>query len=126
MVHGKPTHTDHNLHDSSHHHQTSCKESVVFPLFNRAYSIITNKDGLTKENTRIKQVLKENVYQESIIAKIFERVTNNHSLLQSQQKTQAADIQEEKIRMSINLPYVEGTSKKLVLILRSHKIRSNF
>ena len=28
--------------------------------------------------------------------------------------------------MSINLPYVEGTSEKLWRILRSHKIRSTF
>ena len=39
---------------------------------------------------------------------------------------QATDIQEEEIRMSINLPYVEGTSEKLRRILRSHKIRSTF
>ena len=57
----KPTHTDQYLYYSSHH-QTSCKESVVSSLFNRAYSIITNKDDLHKENTRIKQVLKENGY----------------------------------------------------------------
>ena len=37
---------------------------------------------------------------------------------------QAADIQDEEIRMSINLPYVEGTSEKLRSILRSQKIRS--
>ena len=37
----------------------------------------------------MKQVLKENVYQESIISKIFKRITNNHSLPQSQQLTQA-------------------------------------
>ena len=45
---------------------------------------------------------------------------------QSQQLTQAADIEEEEIRISINLPYVEGTSEKLRRILRSHKIRSTF
>ena len=95
-------------------------------LFNRAYSIITNKDDLHKENARIKQVLKENRYQEGIICKIFRRITNNYSLPQSQQLTQATDIQEEEIRMSINLPYVEGTSEKLRRILRSHKIRSTF
>ena len=39
---------------------------------------------------------------------------------------QATNIQQEKIRMSINLPYVEGTSEKLRRILRSHKIRSTF
>ena len=94
LVYRKPTHTDQYLHYSSHH-QTSCKESVVSSLFNRAYSIITNKDDLHKENARIKQVLKENGYQESIISKIFRRITNNHSLPLSQQLTQVKDIQEE-------------------------------
>ena len=125
LVYRKPTHTDQYLHYSSHH-QTSCKESVISSLFNRAYSIITNKDDLHKENARIKQVLKENGYRESIINKIFRRITNNHSLPQSQQLTQATDIQEEEIKTSINLPYVEGTSEKLRRILRSHKIRSTF
>ena len=46
----------------------------------------------------------ENGYQESIISKIFRRNTNNHSLPQSQQQlTQVTDIQEEEIRISINL-----------------------
>ena len=125
LVYRKPTHTDQYLHYSSHH-QTSCKESVVSSLFNRAYSIITNKDDLDKENTRIKQVLKENGYQESTISKIFKRITNNHNLPQSNQLRQATDVQKEEIRMSINLPYVEGTSENLRRILRSHKIRSTF
>ena len=100
LVYRKPTHTDQYLHYSSHH-QTSCKESVVSSLFNRAYSIITNKDDLHKENTRIKQVLKENGYQESIISEVFKRITNNHSFPQAQQLTQ-----EEEVRMSISLPKV--------------------
>ena len=79
-----------------------------------------------KENARIKQVLKKNGYRESIIIKIFRRITNNHSLPQSQQLTQATDNQEEEIRISINLPYIKGTSEKLRRILRSHKIRSTF
>ena len=68
-------------------------------------------------------MLTENGYQESIISKIFKRITNNHSLPQSQQLTQTTDIPEEEIRMSINLPYVKGTSEKLRRILRSHIIR---
>ena len=70
LVYRKPTHTDQYLHYSSHH-QTSCKQSVVSSLFNRVYSIVTNKDDLRKGNTRIKQVLKKNGYQESIISKIL-------------------------------------------------------
>ena len=121
LVQRKPTHTDQNLHYSTHH-QRRCKESVASSLFNTAYSIITGKDDLHKENARIKQVLKESRYQESIICKIFKRIINNHSLPQSQQLMQVTDIQEEEIRMSINLPYIE----KLWHILRSHKIRSTF
>ena len=73
-------------------------------------------------------MFKENGYQESIISKIFKRITNNHSLPETQQLTQTTDIEEEEIRMSINLnlPYIEGTSEKLQRILRSHKIRSTF
>ena len=103
LVYRKPRHTDQYLH-YSFHNQTSYKKSVVSSLFNRAYLIIINKDFSDKENARIKQVLKENGCQESIISKIFKTITNNHSLPQSQQLTQATDIQEEEIRMSINLP----------------------
>ena len=81
----EPTRTDGNQHCSSHH-QTSCKEKVVCSLFNRTYSIITNEDDLTKENARIKQVLKGNGYQEIIISKIFKGIANNHSLSQPQQQ----------------------------------------
>ena len=70
-------------------------------------------------------MLKENGFQESIISKILKRITNNHSLSQLQQ-TQATDIQEEAIRMSINLLYIECTGEKLWRILRTHKIRWTF
>ena len=43
LVYRKPTHTNQYLNYSSRH-QTSCKESAVSSLFNKAYSIITNKD----------------------------------------------------------------------------------
>ena len=46
LVYKMPTYIDQHLQHSSHH-QTSCKESVVFSLFSRAYSIITSKDDLT-------------------------------------------------------------------------------
>ena len=52
------------------------------------------------------------------------RITNNHSLPQSQQLTQVTYIKEEEIRMSINLLYVEDTSEKLWCILRYHIIKT--
>ena len=58
-------------------------------------------------------MLKENGYQESIISKMFKRITNNYRLPQSQQQTQGTDIKEEMIRISINLPYLEGYSENL-------------
>ena len=71
-------------------------------------------------------MLKENGYQEIIINKMFKRITNNHSSSQSQQQTQATNVQEEDIRVSINLLYVKGTNEKLRRILRSHNIKSTF
>ena len=94
LIYRKSMYTDQYLQYSSHH-QTSCKKSVVSSSFNRTYSIITNKDDFYKESATIKQVLEENGYQESIISKIFKRITSNNSLSHSQQKMQATDIQEE-------------------------------
>ena len=93
LVYGKPTHTDQYLHCSSHHQRT-CKENFVSSLSERAYSIITNKDDLTKEKARIKQIVKETGYQESIISQFVKWITNSHSFSQSQQQTKATDIQE--------------------------------
>ena len=82
-------------------------------------------------------MVKKNGYQEIIIRitlrkntiykkSLRELLTINHSLSQPQQQTEATDIQEEEIRMSINLSYIEGSSEKLQGILRPHKIRSTF
>ena len=125
LIYWKSTDTDQYQHYNSHH-QTSCKESVVSSFLNRTYSIVANNYCLYKEHTRIKQVLKENGYQESILGKIFRRIANNHILLQSQEQTQATDIQEEEIRMPINLLYDERTSEKRWSLLRSCKVRSTF
>ena len=117
LIRRKPMHTDQYLH-YSYYHQTSCKESVVSYLFYRAYSIITNKYDLTKET--LKQVLKENGCQESITSKIFKRITNNHKFPQSQQQPQTTDIQEEEIRMNINLQCFEATAYTQISQNKTH------
>ena len=67
-------------------------------------------------------MLKENGYQQSIINKIINKITNNHSLSQSQQHTQSTNIQKEEMKITL----VEITSQNLQRILRSHKIKSTF
>ena len=102
LIHRKPMYTTQYLHYSSYH-QTSCLIYASF-LLNMACSIVINKDDLNQEHIRMKQVLKKNGYQESIISNICKRIANNSSLFQSQQQTQVTDIQEDEIKMSINLP----------------------
>ena len=58
LAYRKPTRSDQYLH-YKFQCQTVCQKSVVSSLFNRAYSIFTNKDDVFKKNTRIKQVLKK-------------------------------------------------------------------
>lgn len=91
MAYKKPKHTDQYLHCSSHNLK-SCKESVVSSVFNRAHSSITNNNNLTKENVTIKEMLKGNICQESIISKIVHRITSNNNLSQSRRETQATSI----------------------------------
>ena len=65
--------------------------------------------------------------KEALLVKpLKEPLTNTTCLSHNQKKLRATDIQEDEIKISINLLYVEGTSAKLRLILRSHKIRSTF
>ena len=45
---------------------------------------------------------------------------------QPQEQTRATDIRAEEIKMSINLPYFEGTSETLRRMLRFQKIKSGF
>ena len=71
------------------------KNSVV-----KIQNLIVNHESRPAKSNPVK----ENGYQESIISKIFKRITNNHSSPLSQQQTQATDIHEEEIRMTINLP----------------------
>ena len=123
MLYRKPTHTDQNTYTTAHTTKQVAKK-VLFPPpgLIKYIPLLQIKMTYTKKHARIKQVLKENGCQESIISEIFRRITNNHSLPQSQQLKQVTDIQEEEVKMSINLPCVEGTGEKLWQILRSHKI----
>ena len=72
---------------------------------------------ISKENARIKQVLKENEYQEGIISEIFKKINNNHSLSQSQQQTQTTGNQMEDIRTTSHKRstfYTENILRKLL------------
>ena len=49
-------------------------------------------------------MLKESGYQENIISKIFQVINFNHTLSLSEKQPEATDIQEEEMKMNINLP----------------------
>lgn len=67
------------------------KKKIVSSCSNTVYTIIENKDNLTKKsynktsvkgewvNGKIKQVLKESRYQKNIAGKNFNEITNHHS-----------------------------------------------
>ena len=65
-------------------------------------------------------MLKENGYQESIISKIFKRVTKNHTLSQSLQQTQTTDIQAEKVRKNINCDVYSDLTNKIHFLRWKH------
>ena len=73
LVFKRLSYSDQHLH-YNYHHQTSCNNCAVSSLIDRTYSIIANNDDLNKENSWIKQVLKEKGYQEGFISKIFARI----------------------------------------------------
>ena len=66
-------------------------------------------------------MLKESGYQENIISKIFQVINFNHTLSLSEKQPEATDIQEEEMKMNINLPCVERINEKVQRILISHK-----
>ena len=53
----------------------------------------------------------------NIKSKIFKRITNDHNLFQPQQQTQATNIQERKINISIKIACTKGTSEKKITTL---------
>ena len=77
--------------------EESCRELAFLDTF----SINTNKDDENKKktkkqrNTRMKQVFKKNGCHESIGSRIFKRITNNHNLSRSEQKSQRCQIKDQ-------------------------------
>ena len=63
---------------------------------------IIKKDYIIKEKVKIKQVLKNDEYQKNIISKVFKKINKNDCLYQSQEQTQAINIQDKQVRISIN------------------------
>ena len=74
-VYRKPTHTDQYLNFTSNH-QTSCKESVVFSLLDRAINVVSGENDRQKEITHINNALKANGYNHQMIKKVVHRITN--------------------------------------------------
>ena len=83
--------TIHTTMHCSSYHQTSCEETVVSFLFSGPYSIITNKDDLTKENARNKQVLKKNIRKALIVKSLRELLTITACFSDNKSKPQISE-----------------------------------
>ena len=56
--------------------------------------------------------------KKALLVKYFRKITNNYNLPQSQQLTQATDIQEEEIRMTINYRNIFLCALKLLIYVK--------
>ena len=61
-----------------------------------------------------------------LVKSLRKSLYNNYILPQSQQQTQVTDIEEEEIRIGVNLPYVKVAREKLQLTLGTHGTRFTF
>ena len=96
-------------------------------MVKKGYSIITNKNNLRKQNATIKQVLKKNRYQESIISTIYQRITNN--FLASLSQSNKCRLYISKRKRSDGLEFYclfKVLVKKIRFLPRSGTIRSTF
>ena len=111
----KKTHTDQYLNFSSHHplHQ---KLGVIKTLIDRCNNIVTNPEDRCKEEEYITKDLQECGYPKWAIRKIREKQQN--------QRRKTKDKNIEKSRCMVTLPYVQGVTEPVQLILKHHDIAS--
>ena len=117
-VYRKPTHTDQYLKFTSHH-LARAKKSVITSLFDTAKNIISNPSNQEKEENHLTAVLQANGYP-----KIFIKNTIRASPLPRQLVNNNNTETQEPV--TINLPYVKGTSEQLKKIFNDHNINSTF
>ena len=110
-VYRKPTHTNRYLHFSSHHPRNA-KTAVIATLLSRAHVIIQNNKRREEEIETIRNVLQDNGYPASFINQQYQRY---------QQGTRARTAEQPK--MTVSIPYIEGTTQAIQRILRPLDIR---
>ena len=116
-VYRKPTHTDQYLKFTSHH-LASAKKSVITSLFDRAKNIISNRSDEEKEENHLTAVLQANGYPK----KFIKNTIRASQLPRQSVNNDNTENQEQIVPVTINLPYVKGTSEQLKRIFNDHNI----
>ena len=110
-VYRKPTHTDRYLNFASHH-PSNAKRAVVHSLMDRAKSIPSNPEHQGEEIQHVESTLINNGYPKQFIRNTMRnRGNNNNNEPDNQPITTAV------------LPYIQGTSERLVKVLKEYNIR---
>ncbi|XP_012148609.2 uncharacterized protein LOC105663559 [Megachile rotundata] len=120
-VYRKPTHTNRYLHATSHHHPSQ-KNSVITSLIHRATYISEKKENLANGLEHIRSTLQQNGYSRHRINRTIDRLTNQTTKPTHKHMTDTHD-KEHAITF---LPYIQGTTDRIGIILRKHNIRTVF
>jgi len=116
-VYRKKTHTDQYLNFDSHH-PIYQRLGVARTLLDRANNIVTEKDDKTVEEKHIAEALKQNKYPKWTIK------TTKQAIENKEKKTTQKNKDQEKSKGQVILPYIQGTTEKLIKIYKNYGIRS--
>ena len=117
-IYRKPTHTNRYLHAQSNH-APSQKNSLISTLIVRA-NRVCDKNSIKNEITTLRSTLLKNGYTIKHINKILNKVNNKYNNSRN-------TINNNNItRKRCCLPYIEGITNKIKLILKQHNIETAY
>ncbi|XP_015439279.1 PREDICTED: uncharacterized protein LOC107194204 [Dufourea novaeangliae] len=116
QVYRKPIRTNRYIHASSHHHPAR-RNSVISSLIYRVISI-SEKEHLPQELNHIRNTLQQNGFSISKINRTIDRIMHPND-------RQFTFNNNDKQNTTF-LPYIQGTTDRIIKILRKHNIKTIF
>ena len=118
-VYRKKTHTDQYLNFESHH-PIYQRLGVARTLLDRANNIVTDEQDRIVEEKHVESALRNNKYPKWTVKTTKQAIQNKEK--KTRTKKQIKD--QMKPRGQVTLPYLRGTTERLIKIYKSYGIRS--